>query len=109
MTFTVSFDPLHAIGIVFLAYIGSLIGNVIAGIIVGFMRPSLDGEKFYVLAGLATLAFGMTIPKIIIAVIATIVAMSNTATAGDATLWAMGISGAIGFLFTLLVGTKARV
>jgi hypothetical protein len=109
MTFTVSFDPLHLIGIIFLAYLASLAGNIVAGIIVGFRTPSLDGQKFYVLAGLATMALGMTIPKVIIALIASAVAMSMNDTAGAATLWAMGISGVIGFLFTLLVGSKARV
>ena len=109
MTFTIAFDPLHLIGIVFLAYLASLAGNIVAGIIVGFRTPSLDGQKFYVLAGLASMAMGMTIPKIIIALIAASVATAMNDTAGAATLWGMGISATIGFLFTLLVGSKARV
>lgn len=106
MIFTISFDPLHMIGIVFLAYLASLVGNILAGVIVGFRRPSLDGEKFYVLAALAQMATFMTIPKILVATVAASIAMYLNDSTGAATLWATGISGTVGFLFTLIVGTR---
>ncbi len=104
----ISFDPLHLIGIVFLAYVASLAGNIVAGIIVGFHTPSSDGQKGYLLVGLAMMALGMTIPKIVIALIGSCIAMATNDTVFAATLWAMGISATIGFLFTLVAGRAVR-
>jgi hypothetical protein len=108
MTINITFDPLHYIGIVFLAYLASLAGNVIASIIVGIFTPKLDGQSFYTVAGLWMMAVSMTIPKIIIALIGAGIALANNDTAGGATIWAMSISGGIGFLFSLLVGFGRR-
>lgn len=108
MTINFTFDPLHYIGIVFLAYLASLAGNLIASIIVGIFTPSLDGQKLYTVAGLWMMAVGMTIPKIIIALIGAGIALANTDTAGAATVWAMGISGGIGLAFSLLLGLGRR-
>lgn len=108
MTINFTFDPLHYIGIVFLAYLASLAGNLIASIIVGIFTPSLDGQKLYTVAGLWMMAVGMTIPKIIIALIGAGIALANTDTAGAATVWAMGISGSIGLAFSLLLGLGRR-
>jgi hypothetical protein len=108
MTINITFDPLHYIGIVFLAYLASLAGNVIASIIVGIFTPKLDGQSFYTVAGLWMMAVSMTIPKIIIALIGSGIALANTATPGDATFWAACISGGIGFLFSMVVGFSGR-
>ncbi len=106
MTISLTFDPLHYIGIVFLAYLASLAGNFIASIIVGIFTPSLDGRSLYTVAGLWMLAASMFIPKVIIALIGAGIALATNDTAGAATVWAMGISGGIGFLFSLLVGLR---
>ncbi len=104
MTINITFDPLHYIGIVFLAYLASLAGNIVASIIVGIFTPKLDGQSLYTVAGIWMMAVTMTIPKIIIALIGTGIALANTATPGDATFWAACISGGIGFAFSLLAG-----
>lgn len=67
---------------------------MIAGIIVAIRRTSLDGERFYVIAGLLMTMGSMTIPKLI-TIIAAIIATAACATTG--------------FLFTLLAGLNTHV
>ncbi|MBY0358546.1 MAG: hypothetical protein K2W82_11140 [Candidatus Obscuribacterales bacterium] len=108
-TLSVSFDPLHLIGLIVLGYVASFIGNILGLIGMSLVTPSLDGQRFFKILIFVNAAVAMTIPKLIVASIAAIVTMSVCATTGSALVWTMVVCGLVGFAFTFIASTNTRI
>lgn len=108
MTFTISFDPLHFIGLMFLGLLAGYVGNLLASLVVAVATPKLDGQSFFTFMGLLGLAGGMLPLKLFISGIVTGICMARYATVGEATSATLWGTAAIGFVFSLLVGLSQR-
>ena len=104
MNINISFDPIRLLGNAVVAFVGGLLGNFVAAIIVAAVTPSLDGGSLYAFAGLLMLAFSMLFIKVVIAVIVAAIAMATTSTPKAAAFRAFWVTGVIGLLFSLVVG-----
>lgn len=109
VSLSVSFDPLHLIGIVFCGCIASYLGNLVGLIVVSLFTPTLDGQRFWKILAMIGVAAGMTVPKIIIAFVATIATMALCGDAAEACKWTMLTSGLVGLIFTFFVGRNTRI
>ncbi len=104
MNINISFDPIRVLGNSVVAFVGGLIGNFVAALIVALVTPSLDGGSLYAFAGLLMLAFSMLFVKVLIAVVVAAIAMATTSTPKAAALRAFWVTGVVGFIFSLVVG-----
>jgi hypothetical protein len=108
MTFTISFDPLHFVGLMFLGLLAGYVGNVLASFVIAVITPKLDGQSIFTFLGLLQLSASMLPLKLFISGIVTGICMAHYATVAEATSAALWGTAAIGFVFSFLVGLGQR-
>ncbi len=109
MHIALSFDPLHLIGLLFCGYLASLLGNLVGALVVLPFTPTLDGGRFWKGLILANTALKLTIVKLLIAFVTAAIALALCDTVGSAFIWTTAVTGAIGFLFTLILGLTLEI
>jgi len=99
------FDFANLCALFVCGYLAGIIGNLIALVIVAIRTPWLEGRKIYTTVIMTTAIVSMTPIKIVVSFIVALGTLYLCATIGQAAMWAMIITGVLGFGFTFLVGT----